>query len=145
MFIPLHFWMPVSNRFQKKFITIQTKFTLVSKRLYIFVLLVLVIIVCNCAHNFIKCSLRFLIIFLYVWFSGLLSASRVSLLSRTEFPAVRYRMLCICISVNAACGALYVGQTTVNRLRWLGQPDYVTNRLLFIFIFGHVTNTGDAL
>ena len=38
-----------------------------------------------------------------------------------------------------------LSEITVNRTRWLGYLDHVTNMLLFIFIFGHVTRKGGVM
>ena len=100
-------WIVVSNHFLIKSIILEIKFILAKKRLYIFVFLSLVIMVCKFGHNFRNLFLLPIHIFPYVSSSVLLSI----------FPTE----IACCVFVYCKCqcwGALYVGQTPATR----GQP-----------------------
>ena len=112
-------WIVVSNHFLIKSIILEIKFILAKKRLYIFVFLSLVIMVCKFGHNFRNLFLLPIHIFPYVSSSVLLSI----------FPTE----IACCVFVYCKCqcwGALYVGQTPATR----GQPP-PPNNLLIISLF----------
>ena len=107
MVILQHLWMVVSNHFLIKCIILVIKFILARKRLYIFVFLSLVIMVCKFDHNFRNFFLLPIHTFLYVSSFVLLSNFFPS---KDKIPGelrshVVYLYKCQC------CGALYVGQT----------------------------------
>ena len=76
----------VSNHFLIKCITLEIKFILALKRLYIFVFLSLVIMVCKFDHNFRNFFLLLIHIFPCVSSFVLLSVFRTSFHLRTKFP-----------------------------------------------------------
>ena len=79
-------WIDVSNHFLIKCIILKSKFTLARKRLYIFVFLSLVIMVCKFDPNYRNFSLLPIHISPYVSSFVHLSAYQISFNSRTEFP-----------------------------------------------------------
>ena len=108
MVILQHLLIVVSNHFLIKCMTLEIKFILALKRLYIFVFLSLVIMVCKFDHNFRNFFLLLTHIFPYVSSFVLLSVFRTSFHLRTKFPVNCYRMLCICISVDAVVHCMLV-------------------------------------
>jgi hypothetical protein len=97
MVILQHLWIVVSNHFLIKCIILEIKFILARNRLYIFVFLSLVIMVCKFDHNFRNLFLLPIHIFPYVSSFVLLSVFPISIHLRTKFPVNWDRMLCICI------------------------------------------------
>jgi heme exporter protein D len=83
---PAHLWIVVSNHFLITLIILVIKFIPARKRLYIFVFLSLVIMVCKFDHNFRNLFLLPIHTFLYVSSFILLSVFRISFHLRTKFP-----------------------------------------------------------
>ena len=76
----------IKSFLDKMYITLEIKFILALKRLYIFVFLSLVIMVCKFDHNFRNFFLLLIHIFPYVSSFVLLSVYRTSFRLRTKFP-----------------------------------------------------------